>query len=87
MRIEPEVGPGLRVKTSSGNMGLVFLNGVSLKTDLKEVSRLRFDLGETARLSLKEICTVTGGDMTILSASDMDLRLRNGDYIILREDE
>ena len=87
MQAKAEEMPRLNAATIGGKMSVACLNECKIKTKSQETARLTGGMGKSAQLVLKEICMVSGGDLTVLSASDMVLRLRNGDYIILREDE
>lgn len=87
LSVNPEKVTVLKVKSQEPRLHVDTKASTSLKVGVKENCSLRLRLSGSLRFSIKDICAVTDGEMTVLSASDMVLRLKNGDYIILPDDE
>ena len=77
--VELENGASLDVTPENGaSLCLVSENGAALDVECKNVK---------GQLTFGEVCSVEGGTVTVLCASDGELYFSNGDYFRLPDDD
>lgn len=82
--VTPQEGASLAVEPVGGaSLGVVPVDGAVLDVTPQDGCTLSVEPQDGCTLTIGEVCSVTGGRLVVLAASDGPLRTRDGGYILL----
>ena len=82
--VTPQEGAGMAVEPVDGaSLGVVPAGPAVLGVTRGEPAMVSVTPQEACTLTIGEVCSVTGGTIVVLAASDGPLRTRDGGYLLL----
>lgn len=80
---QPEPAALVVTQQEGASLKVALVDGAALAVTPNSAASLAVELAQGASFSIGEVCSVSGGTIVVLAASDGPLRTRDGGYLLL----